>query len=125
VDGTYIPFGSAEQKVYAEKFKAYIVDVKLSNGSTRKELKSSLFVQNARNKPEEAVKQLSSEAVKEEIIDTFEELNYKIKINCLLSGYIKTSPYLPELSKKAIELTARCLSMDSEKCVTIDEAIFR
>jgi hypothetical protein len=50
-------FGSAEQKVYDEKFKIDISDVKLPNGFTRKELKSYLFMQNVRNKPEKAVKQ--------------------------------------------------------------------
>jgi hypothetical protein len=52
VDGTSIPFRSAEQNVYDKKFEADIVDVKLSNGSTRKELKLFLFVQNEKNKPE-------------------------------------------------------------------------
>jgi hypothetical protein len=40
-----------------------------------------------------------------------------------VSGYIKAPPYPPELSKKAIELTVRCLAMDSEKLIIINEAL--
>jgi hypothetical protein len=43
--------------VDVEKFESNIVNMKLLNDSTRKEQKSSLFVQNIRNMPEDAMKQ--------------------------------------------------------------------
>jgi hypothetical protein len=74
-------FGLSRQKIYDEKFEIDIVCVKLLNGSTRKELKSSLFVKNARNKPKEAMKQ--------EISDIFEEANYKMEINFMFLDILK------------------------------------
>jgi hypothetical protein len=43
----------------------------------------------------------------------------------MFSGYIKDLLYPPELSKMAIELMMRCLSMNSEKRMIIDESFFR
>jgi hypothetical protein len=48
-------------------------------------------VQNVKNKPEEAMKQ--------EICDIFEELNYKMEIKWIFSGYIKALLYPPEVLK--------------------------
>jgi hypothetical protein len=90
--GTSIRFLVSGQKIYDEKFETDIVNVKLLNGSTMKEPRSYLFVKHVRNLPKEAVKQ--------EIGDIFEEVNYKMEINCMFLDILKLHLILQNYQKR-------------------------
>jgi hypothetical protein len=74
-------------------------------------------VKNVRNKPKEAVK--------EEIGDILEEVNYKMEINCMFLDILKLHLILRNYQKRPSNSWHLCLAMDSEKLMIINEALFR
>jgi hypothetical protein len=102
-------FGIAEQSIMRKDFYSYYETVKLSDGSMKKELKSSSFVQRYEK---------AKEAKEQEICKIFATLNNEMQT--------KTEQFDPsEVLEELIKINSHCLIMNIKDHIPIDEALHR